>query len=58
VIATILGIQILYAPDPDFGAFVFKDYLSLVLWAIGLEGAKMTVTNVYEAYFKKEESFL
>jgi hypothetical protein len=54
VIATVLGMQILYAPDPDFGTFFFKDYLSLVLWAIGLEGAKMTVTNVYEAYFKKE----
>ncbi len=54
IIVTVLGIQILYAPDPDFGTFFFKDYLSLVLWALGLEGAKMTVTNVYEAYFKKE----
>jgi hypothetical protein len=54
VIATVLGMQILYAPDPDFGTFFFKDYLSLVLWAIGLEGAKMTATNVYETYFKKE----
>lgn len=54
VVATVLGFQILYVPDPDFGALAFKDYLSLVLWALGLEGAKITVTNVYEAYFKKE----
>jgi len=54
VIATVLGMQILYAPNPDFGALFFKDYLSLVLWALGLEGAKITVTNVYETYFKKE----
>ncbi len=54
VISTALGFQILYAPNPDFGAILFEDYFSLVLWAFGLQGAKMTVTNVYEAYFKKE----
>ena len=54
VIATTLGFQILYAPSPDFGALPFEHYFSLVLWAFGLEGAKMTATNVYEAYFKKE----
>jgi hypothetical protein len=54
VLATLLGMQILYAPDPDFGAFVFKDYLSLVLWALGLEGTKMIVTNVYDVYLKRE----
>ena len=54
VIATTLGFQILYAPSPDFGALSFEHYFSLVLWAFGLEGAKMTATNVYEAYFKKE----
>ena len=54
VIATTLGFQILYAPSPDFGALPFEDYFSLILWAFGLEGAKMTATNVYEAYFKKE----
>lgn len=53
VVATGLGFQILYAPDPDFGALVFKDYFSLLLWALGLEGAKLTVMNVYDAYFKK-----
>ncbi|MBD3324859.1 hypothetical protein GF339_09760 [candidate division KSB3 bacterium] len=53
VIATVLGFQILYVPNPDFGAILFEDYLSLVLWAFGLEGAKLTATNVYEAYFKK-----
>ena len=52
--ATAIGFQILYNPNPDFGAILFKDYFSLVLWAFGLEGAKMTATNVYEAYFKKE----
>ena len=54
IIATALGFQILYAPNPDFGAILFEDYFSLVLWAFGFEGAKMTATNVYEAYFKKE----
>ena len=54
VVATALGFQILYAPNPDFGATLFEDYFSLGLWAFGLEGAKMTVSNVYEAYFKKE----
>jgi hypothetical protein len=54
VISTALGFQILYAPNPDFGAKLFEDYFSLGLWAFGLQGAKMTVTNVYEAYFKKE----
>lgn len=53
VITTLLGLQILYAPDADFGAMAFKDYFSLVLWALGLEGAKLTVTNVYETYIKK-----
>ncbi len=53
-VATALGFQILYNPNPDFGAIVFEDYFSLVLWALGLEGAKITAINVYEAYFKKE----
>lgn len=53
-VATALGFQILYNPNPDFGAIVFEDYFSLALWALGLEGAKMTAINVYEAYFKKE----
>lgn len=52
--AIALGYQILYAPSPDFGAIVFEDYFSLVLWALGLEGVRMTAANVYEAYFKKE----
>ncbi len=54
VVATTLGFQILYAPNPDFGSMLFEDYFSLVLWALGLEGARMTSSNVYEAYFKKE----
>ncbi|PIE35787.1 hypothetical protein CSA56_02870 [candidate division KSB3 bacterium] len=54
VISTALGFQILYAPNHAFGASVFEDYFALVLWAFGLQGAKMTVMNVYEAYFKKE----
>lgn len=53
-VATALGFQILYAPNPDFGAILFEDYFSLVLWAFGFQGAKMTAVNVYEAYFKKE----
>ncbi|GAK57367.1 ATPase involved in DNA repair [Candidatus Vecturithrix granuli] len=52
--AIALGFQILYAPSPDFGSIVFEDYFSLVLWALGLEGVRMTAANVYEAYFKKE----
>lgn len=52
--ATALGYQILYAPSPDFGSIVFEDYFSLVLWALALEGVRMTAANVYEAYFKKE----
>ncbi|MDY0092407.1 MAG: hypothetical protein RBT80_06880 [Candidatus Vecturithrix sp.] len=52
--AIALGFQILYAPSPDFGAIVFEDYFSLVLWALGLEGVRMTAANVYEVYFKKE----
>lgn len=54
VVTTILGLQMLYTPDPDFGALVFKDYFSLLLWALGLEGARLTLTNIYEVYFKKE----
>ncbi|MCP4406016.1 MAG: hypothetical protein GY801_53080 [bacterium] len=54
VVATALGFQILYAPNPDFGAILFEDYFSLVLWAFGFQGAKMTAVNVYEAYFKRE----
>ncbi len=54
VAATLLGVQILYTPNADFGAIVFEDYLSLVLWAFGVEGIRLTATNVYEAYFKKE----
>jgi hypothetical protein len=54
VVATALGFQILYTPNPDFGAIVFKDYFSLVLWAFGIEGARLTATNVYEAYFRKQ----
>ena len=53
-VATALGFQALYAPNPDFGAILFEDYFSLVLWAFGFQGAKMTAVNVYEAYFKKE----
>ena len=53
VVTTLLGLQILYAPDADFGALVFKDYFSLILWALGLEGTKLTVMNVYETYIKK-----
>ena len=53
VVTTLLGLQILYAPDADFGALVFKDYFSLILWALGLEGARLTVMNVYETYIKK-----
>ncbi len=53
VVALVLGLQILYASNPDFGALPFEDYLGLILWAFGLEGAKITATNVYEAYFKK-----
>ena len=52
--ATALGYQILYAPSPDFGSIVFEDYFSLVLWALALEGVRITAANVYEAYFKKE----
>lgn len=54
VVAATLGFQILYAPNHDFGALPFPDYFSLILWAFGFEGAKITATNVYEAYFKKE----
>ncbi len=54
VVATTLGFQILYTPNHDFGALLFADYFSLILWAFGFEGAKITATNVYEAYFKKE----
>jgi hypothetical protein len=54
VVATALGFQILYTPNPDFGATIFEDYFSLVLWAFGIEGARLTATNVYEAYFKKQ----
>ncbi|PID56656.1 hypothetical protein CSB45_10510 [candidate division KSB3 bacterium] len=52
--AVALGFQSLYAPSPDFGAVLFEDYFSLVLWAFGFQGVKMTAVNVYEAYFKKE----
>ena len=54
VVAATLGFQILYAPNHDFGALPFPDYFGLILWAFGFEGAKITATNVYEAYFKKE----
>ena len=39
-VATALGFQALYAPNPDFGAILFEDYFSLVLWAFGFQGAQ------------------
>jgi len=39
---------------PKESRFLEKIEFSLIFWAVGLEGVKLTVMNVYAVYFKKE----